>query len=101
MAAQRRREIGVRVALGAGRGNILRLVVGHGLRPVLTGLLLGLTGAVAMSRLISSLLFETSPTDPATLAGASGVLVLVSLVAAYLPAKRALAVDPVSALRAE
>lgn len=100
-AAQRRREIGVRVALGAGRANILRLVVGHGLRPVLTGLLLGLAGAVALSRLISSLLFQTSPTDPFTLAGVSALLVLVSFLAAYVPASRATAVDPVSALRAE
>jgi predicted permease len=98
---QRAQEIGIRVALGAGRARVLRLVVGHAAVLTGLGLGLGLAGAMLLSRLMGGLLFQVSPTDPPTLG--AGVLVLagVALVAALLPAERAARLDPSVTLRAE
>jgi putative ABC transport system permease protein len=98
---QRRAEIGVRVALGAKPGDVLRLVVGEGMRLTLIGLVVGLAGAVALTRLMSSLLFGVEPTDPATLAAVACFLAGVALLATWLPARRAAATDPATALRVE
>ena len=97
---QRTREIGVRVALGASRGEVLRLVLGRSLRLLAVGVALGLAGAVAVTRLLASLLYGVAPTDPLTLAAVTALLVAVGLVASWLPARRAARVDPVRTLRA-
>ena len=97
--AQRTKEMGIRRALGAGRGDILSLVAGHGLRLALFGVLLGLGGAFALTRVMQGLLFEVSATDPLTYAGIALLFVLVGLAASYLPARRAAAVDAVETLR--
>jgi putative ABC transport system permease protein len=101
LVAQRTREIGIRMALGAQRQGVIRLVVGHGMKLALTGVALGLAGAFALTRLMSSLLFEMSPTDPLTFAVVALVLALVSLGASYGPARRASRLDPMRALRHE
>jgi predicted permease len=98
---QRSREIGIRVALGAHPGDVRRMVLGHALGLALAGVAIGLAGAAALSRVIRSLLFQVSPTDPATLAGVAAVLLAVALLASDLPARRATRVDPLDALRAE
>lgn len=99
--AQRTREFGVRMALGAGTADVLRLVLGRGLRLTLGGLLIGLIGAVALTRFMSALLFGVTPTDPVTFVIVPAVLALVALAASYLPARRATRVDPLNALRYE
>jgi putative ABC transport system permease protein len=99
--SQRSREISIRIALGALPRDILRLVVGQGLRLVAIGLALGLGGAIILGRILSSLLFEVSPTDPITFSGVSLVLASVALVASYLPARRATRVEPMIAFRSE
>ena len=99
--AQSRHEIGIRMALGAQRGDVLKLVVGRGLRYVLGGVVVGLATSLALTRVMSSLLFEVSATDPATLAAITLGLVGVALLASYLPARRASKVDPLTALRYE
>ncbi len=98
---QRTREIGVRMAMGAPRTHVLRLVVGEGLALVVTGLAVGAGATLAITNAIRGLLFEVQPSDPATIALVGSILVLVALTASYLPARRAAAVDPVTALRAE
>jgi putative ABC transport system permease protein len=97
--AQRTREIGVRMALGARPRDVLRLVLNSGLRLTLLGIGFGLVGTLGVSRLISSLLFGTSATDSLTLIGASAFLTAVALIACYVPARRAAKVDPIEALR--
>jgi len=97
----RRREIGVRMALGADARAIVRLVLGGAGRLLAAGVGLGLGLTLVAERLIKSALFEVSPLDPWTMAGAVGVLAGISLVAALLPARRAAAVDPLDAIRAE
>ena len=99
--AQRRREIGIRMALGAQATDVRTLVVGQALRIGLAGLTIGLAGAVAATRVLGSLLFGVSANDPVTFAGVCSLLMGVVIVAAYLPARRATRVDPMIALRAD
>jgi putative ABC transport system permease protein len=99
--AQRHREIGLRLALGAQRAKVYRLVLIDGLLPVTIGALAGVAMAFASARVVSSLLFEVSPYDPLLTAGAVGVLLAVATAACLLPAHRAAAVEPMRALRAE
>ena len=99
--AQRTRELGIRIALGAEARAVLRLVLGGALRLLAAGVLLGLIGAFALTRFLSAFLFGVSANDPATFAVVSLVLAVVALLASYLPALRATRVDPLAALRAE
>jgi len=101
IVAQRRREIGVRMALGARPGDVVADVLGQGLRLTAIGVIVGLVLAIATTRLINSLLFATSPTDMLTFAAVSSLLVVVAAAASLLPALRASRVDPLIALRDE
>ena len=96
---QRKREIGLRVALGASRASVLRLILKQGMSLVLAGVLIGFAGALLVGRLLSGMLYGVSATDPASVAGAALVLVAIALLACYLPARRASRVDPLVALR--
>jgi putative ABC transport system permease protein len=98
---QRTKEIGIRRALGAQRSNVLTLVIREGFRFSLAGVLLGICAAFALTRLVRGLLFQVSPTDPATFVGISMLFVLMALAASYIPARRAAQVDPMVALRYE
>jgi hypothetical protein len=98
---QRTNEIGIRVALGAKPRDILHQVVGEGGKMAIVGIILGLAGAAVLTRLISTLLFEVSPTDLLTFGSAATLLLGLTLAASYLPARRALSVDPMTALRHE
>ena len=99
--AQRTREFGVRMALGADTGRVLRLVLGHGVWLVGLGLALGVGGALALTRLLRSLLFGVTPTDPATFAAMAALLGAVAMLACLVPARQATRVDPAIALRHE
>jgi predicted permease len=99
--SQRTHEFGVRLALGAARANVLRLVVGEGVRTVLFGILLGTILAIASGRFIAALLYGVAPTDPLAMLIVAAVLAAVAFVAAIVPARRAASADPVTALRAE
>jgi len=101
VVAQRTHEIGIRMALGARSGNVLRLIVGNGLSLVAVGILLGAAGAFGLTRLMKSLLFGVVPTDVSTFVGVCLCLVVVAVVACYLPARRATKIDPLTALRNE
>jgi putative ABC transport system permease protein len=98
---QRTREIGIRAALGATRQDVIRLVLGQSMRVVLLGLVVGLAGSLALTRLLQRMLFETSAFDPWTFAGVGVTLALVGLFACVIPALRASRVSPLEALRAE
>ena len=99
--SQRHREIGVRMALGAERGDILRLVVRQGLVLALVGVAIGVAGAYGVTRFLKALLFGITPTDPATYAGICVLLLAVAFAACWVPARRATRVDPMAALRYE
>jgi putative ABC transport system permease protein len=98
---QRTREMGIRMALGAQQGNILRLVVGQGLRLAILGVILGLAAAFALTRAMTSILFEVSAFDPLIFTGLSGLISAIAVLACYLPARRGTRVDPIIALRYE
>ena len=97
----RTQEIGIRMALGAKRTDVLRMVVRQGMTMTLIGLALGLIGVVALSRVMAGMLYGVSPTDPLTFTGVSIVLLVVALLACLIPARRATRVDPIVALRSE
>ena len=99
--AQRQKEIGVRIALGAGAKSVRSLIVRRGMINVAGGLALGAVGSVAASRVLKSLLFEVSPADPATFVLVALILASTALAACYLPARRAIRVDPMRVLREE
>jgi putative ABC transport system permease protein len=101
VVSQRTREIGVRMALGAGRRDISRMVLREGALIALIGIAVGLAGALVLTRLILALLFDVSPTDPATFAAVPTLLALVALFASWLPARRAAAIEPLEAIRYE
>jgi predicted permease len=101
LVSERRQEIGIRMALGAERSTLLGMVMKHGLRLALVGLLLGLAGAIAVTRLMQTLLFNVRPADPSTMVAVAAVIAAVALIACYVPARRATRVDPLTALRAE
>jgi ABC-type antimicrobial peptide transport system permease subunit len=98
---QRRQEIGVRVALGAGRGEIYRLVLTEALKLTLAGLAIGVVAALPCAKLISTQLYGVTTSDPATYAAITALLLTVGIAATLLPARRASRVDPIVALRAE
>ena len=98
---QRRREIGVRIALGAQSGDVLRMVVGRGLLLGLTGVTLGVLGALALTRFMRGVLYGVGSTDPATFAMVAVALLGVAVIASWIPARRAAKVDPAVALRYE
>jgi putative ABC transport system permease protein len=101
VVSRRTREIGIRVAVGAGRGQVLRLVLGRGVGLALVGIAAGLAAAAFLSRVMTTLLHDVQPGDPATYATVAGVLTIVAIVASLVPAWRATRVDPVKALKAE
>ncbi len=98
---QRTREIGLRMTLGAQRGNVLRMVIGQGMKLAIVGVLLGLVASIALTRTMKSLLFGISPTDPITFISIAALISIVALLACFFPARRATKVDPMIALRYE
>ena len=101
LVAQRTNEIGIRIALGARREQVLRLVLRDGMQPTLIGLVLGLAGSAAAGQLIRSMLYETQPLDPAIFAAVAATLLSVAVAACAFPAWRASRIDPMQALRTE
>ncbi|HXY18762.1 MAG TPA: ADOP family duplicated permease [Gemmatimonadales bacterium] len=99
--SQRTQEMGVRIALGAQRGDVIRLALAQSVRATAAGAAVGLAGALALSRAVRALLFDVAPLDLASLAGSAALVVVVAAVASYVPARRAAAVDPMEALRTE
>ena len=99
--SQRRREIGIHMALGATRGNVMNNVLGQGLRLTALGLAIGLAAAFGLTRLLQTQLFNVKPTDPMTMSAVSGFIAVVAFIACYIPASRATRVDPMVVLRDE
>ena len=99
LVSERTHEIGIRLALGAGKIDVMRLVMGQGVRLAITGAAVGLIGALIASQLMAGLLYGVRPTDPPTFAGVALLLMGVALFACYVPARRAMRVDPIVALR--
>jgi len=98
---QRMQEIGIRMALGADRGKIMRLVLGQGMRLAMVGTTLGLAGAYGLTRLLAKFLFGVKPSDPLAFSIVAATLIVVTLLAAFVPTRRAMHVDPIVALRQE
>jgi ABC-type antimicrobial peptide transport system permease subunit len=101
LVSQGTRDIGIRMALGAERSAILKMIFGHGFVLTAGGVIAGLIGALALTRVMTSLLFEVSPSDPTTFASVPIVLGIVALAASYIPARRATRIEPLVALRDE
>ena len=101
IAAQRTREIGIRMALGAQAADVARLVLVQGMRLAGAGIAIGLVGALGVTRVMRALLYETSPTDPLTFAAVVPLLAAAALLACWVPARRAMRADPIVALRCE
>jgi putative ABC transport system permease protein len=101
MVARRTHEIGIRMAIGAKQRDVLKLVLGQGSRPTLIGLAIGVSGALALTRFLSTLLYGIEPTDALTFFVVSLILTAVAFIASYIPARRATRVDPLVALRYE
>jgi ABC-type antimicrobial peptide transport system permease subunit len=101
LVGQRTQEIGVRMALGAQRLHVLRMILGDGARMTLTGIGIGLLTALILTRLMSSMLFGVKPTDPLTFSAVALLLCGIAMLACYVPARRAMRVDPMIALRRE
>jgi ABC-type antimicrobial peptide transport system permease subunit len=99
--SQRTREIGIRVALGASPQAVMGLVLGDGVRLALAGLVIGLAAATATTRALTSLLYSVTPSDPLTFVLIGGAVAVIALLASYIPARRAVRIDPVDALRAD
>jgi ABC-type antimicrobial peptide transport system permease subunit len=99
--AQRTRELGIRMALGAAPGDVRRMVIAYGGKLAAAGLVIGLVGSFALTRLISKLLFGVAPTDPVTFVSVSVILLGIGVLASWLPARRATRIDPIAALRAD
>jgi putative ABC transport system permease protein len=98
--SQRTREIGLRMAIGARPSDVVRMILGGGLKLALIGVVIGLAGAVALARYVETLLFEVAPSDPVSYAATSLLLIAVATIACYVPARRAMRVDPLVALQA-
>jgi ABC-type antimicrobial peptide transport system permease subunit len=101
LVGQRTQEIGVRMALGAQRVHVLRMILGDGARMALVGIGIGLVAALVLTRFMESMLFGVKPTDPITFLGVSVLLCAIAMLACYVPAHRAMKVDPIEALRYE
>jgi ABC-type antimicrobial peptide transport system permease subunit len=101
LVSQRTQEVGIRMALGAQRKDILGMVFGKGTRLTVMGICAGIVASLALTRLMGKLLFEVSPTDPVTLIAVALLLALMALIACYVPAVRAMRIDPMRALRTE
>jgi putative ABC transport system permease protein len=99
--SQRMREIGIRIALGAQAGDVLRMIVWRGISLTMIGIALGVAAALALTRVMKNLLFNVSATDPATFALIALLLIVVALIASYIPARRATKVDPITVLKSE
>ena len=101
LVGRRTHEIGIRMALGASQDSVLRLILGHGLRLTIFGSVVGLAAALGLMRFMESMLFGISAADPTTFIGVAFVLFVVTMLASYLPARRAMKVDPMTALRCD